>query len=437
MKLFGLILLYCVSQQGFGNSMDTRTFAEFEWFENTNSHHTQSAAVQLSSEMSAILKKNWKLTTLININAQNKDGLQRRSLTSSTYSQPSEPVRLNDKTELELREFYLQKQLKQWHITVGKQQVVWGQADGLKVLDIINPQSFERFILDDFEDSRIPLWMLNLEWQFANHQLQMLWIPDTTVHRLPTDQATYELSSPRVIPQLPENIRTVTIEPFNHPNSTLENGDVGIRWKSFLSGWDVSFNYLYAYHDLPVFFQDISISEGSISATVTPTYERSHLIGGTFSTTVNDFTLRAEAGYHTNRYFLTNSPEIEHGNHISDELSYVFGMDWFGLSDTLISIQTFQSFILDRPSNIIRPQRDTTFTLLIQKDFLNATFKPEILFIHNDIHHDGIIRPKAKYDLQDNIKIWIGADIFYGNGNGLFSQFNEEDTLYIGTEISL
>ena len=59
-------------------------------------------------------------------------------------------------------------------IRAGKQQVVWGTADGMKLLDVINPTDYREMAQNTMEDSRIPVWMLNAEtdaadgsnWQF-------------------------------------------------------------------------------------------------------------------------------------------------------------------------------------------------------------------------------------------------------------------------------
>jgi hypothetical protein len=48
-------------------------------------------------------------------------------------------------------------------IRVGKQQVVWGTADGIKLLDIINPTDYREFAQNTMEDSRIPVWMLKAD----------------------------------------------------------------------------------------------------------------------------------------------------------------------------------------------------------------------------------------------------------------------------------
>jgi hypothetical protein len=38
---------------------------------------------------------------------------------------------------------------KETYFTIGKQQVVWSKADGLKVLGVVNPQSFREFIMTE------------------------------------------------------------------------------------------------------------------------------------------------------------------------------------------------------------------------------------------------------------------------------------------------
>lgn len=44
-------------------------------------------------------------------------------------------------------------------LKVGKFQRGWGQADGLRLLDILNPQDLrQRSIFTDTEDLRIPQW---------------------------------------------------------------------------------------------------------------------------------------------------------------------------------------------------------------------------------------------------------------------------------------
>jgi hypothetical protein len=62
-----------------------------------------------------------------------------------------------------LREAYVDMQQGEWSIRAGKQQVVWGTADGMKLLDAINPTDYAEMAQNQMEDSRLPVWMVNAE----------------------------------------------------------------------------------------------------------------------------------------------------------------------------------------------------------------------------------------------------------------------------------
>ena len=62
-----------------------------------------------------------------------------------------------------LREAYMDSEYGDWSVRAGKQQVVWGTADGMKLLDMINPTDYSEMAQNQMEDSRITTWMLNAE----------------------------------------------------------------------------------------------------------------------------------------------------------------------------------------------------------------------------------------------------------------------------------
>ena len=63
-----------------------------------------------------------------------------------------------------LREAYVDTTYQDnWAIRAGKQQTVWGTADGMKLLDAINPTDYSELAQNQMEDSRIPIWMVNAE----------------------------------------------------------------------------------------------------------------------------------------------------------------------------------------------------------------------------------------------------------------------------------
>ncbi len=67
-----------------------------------------------------------------------------------------------------LREAYIDADFNDYSIRAGKQQVVWGTADGMKLLDAINPTDYAEMAQNQMEDSRIPVWMVNAETDASN-----------------------------------------------------------------------------------------------------------------------------------------------------------------------------------------------------------------------------------------------------------------------------
>ena len=68
-----------------------------------------------------------------------------------------------------LREAYIDTQYgEDWAIRAGKQQIVWGTADGMKLLDMMNPTDYTEMAQNQMEDSRIPVWMVSAETVLEN-----------------------------------------------------------------------------------------------------------------------------------------------------------------------------------------------------------------------------------------------------------------------------
>jgi len=409
--------------------------ATTQWTVNTRNGNSQSLNLSLIPEINASFENGWQVQSSVRLRAEAIDGLQVDDINRSGYSDYSKPALLNDVVELELRELYLQGTIGDNFLMLGKQQVVWGKADGLKVLDIVNPQSFREFILDDFESSRIPLWTLNVERSVADWDFQLLWIPDQTYHALPEQNASYNITPPELVPSAPPGV-LVKIEQPKRPNNVFLDSDVGLRATTFWKGWDITFNYLYQYNNLAVLRQNLSTAGGTPVVTITPEYERTHVIGTTFSNAFSDWVVRGELGYFTEHYFIRKNPLQNQGVVKSPELHYVLGLDWNAPWDVLLSAQLIQSWVINDADKTTRGKLDTTFTGLIRRNFLYDTLIAEVLVIANTNNVDGIIRPKISYEWLDNIKTWLGADIFYGHSQGVFGQYKQNSRIVVGMEAS-
>lgn len=369
-------------------------------------------------------------TALFRLRGDTQYNLESSERDDESRSPFSRRAFLGELIDGELREFYVDMFLGNAALRVGKQQIVWGQADGLKVLDVVNPQSFREFILDEFDDSRIPLWTLNANIPLGEvSQLQLLWIPDKTYHDFPEQGTSYAFTSSRLIPQVPDGYNVV-INEANRPAEFIHDSDTAVRFSTFFGGWDITLNYLYHFDDTPVYYRSIEAD----TITIDPLFERTHLIGGTLSNAFGNFTLRSEVGFATDSYFVTQNTNDEDGIEEFGELSYVVGLDYHGLTNTFLSAQFFRSVLTDNVEGVTREDAESSLTFLVERTFFNETWKAETLFIHSINDSDGIVRPKINFEYASNVNIWVGADIFYGSSDGLYGQFKDESRVYFGLD---
>ena len=348
----------------------------------------------------------------------------------------TQPLLEGAQGRLELREFYLQGYRNGWSWTVGKQQIVWGNSDKLRVLDRVNPFNFELFILPDFADSRIPLWSLNLElvfsekWEIENEflqesTLQWIWLPDTTYHHFPQN-GLFAFTSPIFNPLSNATLPT-TVNQANKPNHFFSDSDVGFQWSTFWQGWDLTLNYLYHYDDTPVFRRDLILGPQAPMVDVTPEYYRVHMIGGSASTALGNHVLRTEIAWLLDKPLLTESLLDNDGIITTTETSTVLGWDWYGWEDQVFSLQWFNSFIPSHAHESTRDRVESTVTFFWKAEIQDAKWIPQILCLQSINRGDGLFSPRLTHVWNDDLLLSVGVDVFYGSGEGLFGQFNRND----------
>ncbi len=407
---------------------------EIKWATDLSSGDAQMLEGRFEPELEIALPWDLSLTAIGRLRGDVYDRMWRGDFHPSEVAPISRPRAIGNRGDFELREFFLQGRAGDVLFRLGKQQVVWGQADGLKVLDVVNPQSFREFILEDFEDSRIPLWTVNLEVPFREVVAQLLWIPDPSYHAFAPDDSVFAFTAKGLAPPPPPPGFDLRVKKPERPTNYLSDSDAGIRLSTFVGGWDLTLNYLYHYDDVPAAVRTIDVASATPTIRIAPEYRRTHLAGGSFSNAFGDLTVRGELGYNFDRYYNTERVSDPNGIVRTDELGYVVGLDWYGFDETVLSGQLFHSWVTRHGEGLIRHQNELSITLLLRRDFLNDALIFETIWIHGVRKSDGLHRVKLTYEIQNGLFGWIGVDWFYGSRNGLFGQFDSKDRVVVGVE---
>lgn len=390
----------------------------------------QKSEIILKPKFTYRLDNTSKIVFIGQVYSELNDNLEEGRSKDYAASKLSRRLFIGDRTNLELRELYYQTKIgKGLRITLGKQQIVWGETDGLKLLDVINPQNFREFILDDFEDSRIPLWSLKSEFDIDDIVAQLVWIPDNTYHITQDFDAPFFTSN--LFPKPPEGVSTIFKRP-ERPKRFLKDSDFGVKLSTFKKGWDISVNYFYYYDDLPAFYNRLDFNNPSEpSVIISPEYERQHLIGGTFNKVVGSSTLRGELAYIFNQNFITIDPNISNGVQTSNVYKSALGIDYIK-GENVISAQLFSDIITNDISAYNRDNFETNTSLKLSRDMMNDNLNAELLWVHNYNHGDGYMRPQLSYWLNSSVQLLLESSIFYGNENQFFGQFSDRNRVSFG-----
>jgi len=132
-----------------------------------------------------------------------------------------------------LREFYIDHSFGDIDIRLGKQQVVWGTADGIKLWDIVNPTDFREFSQNTMEDSRIPIWMLKLDATINDDTSAQLIVSQVEENKVPGLNADSDSGHPFLI----KGVDSITGRVNGFLNITPALGKTAAAFTNFVPGF--------------------------------------------------------------------------------------------------------------------------------------------------------------------------------------------------------
>jgi hypothetical protein len=366
---------------------------------------------------------------------------------------------IGDSTALNLREAYLDIYSSWVDFRIGKQQVVWGKADGYFINDIVNPLDLSLFLLQDFEDIRMATTMLNTKIHHGNNSLEVLVIPEFKPMKLDysgnwgfnrPDSLFLTGIDTRITAGLGINSTgkiPITYYEDKFYKRSLRNFEYGLKLNTFLLGTDVSLIYLKAREDKPVMHKKFIMGffpgpdlYFPIAVFVTPTHPWFTFYGANFSRPFGAFVLRGEGGYYPQRYFDFIPSDLSQMNtgllKQKPFLQGMLGMDYQLTSQVDLSVQSIQERILDYEEAIMTDEVNTITSLMLRGSFANDTVLPLWLMLYNISNKSYLSRVGIDWKYSDSFTITVGADILGGDkettyGQFNFGQFDKNDNLYL------
>ena len=97
----------------------------------------------------------------------------------------------SDSLTFRLREAYLDLYFDDFDLRVGKQQIVWGKADGVFITDIVSPKNLFQFLLPEFDEIRIGVIGAKFDYYIGDNTFELVWLPVFSPTILPRDNSVW------------------------------------------------------------------------------------------------------------------------------------------------------------------------------------------------------------------------------------------------------
>ncbi len=314
--------------------------------------------------------------------------------------------------EVEIEDIFLAGSLTpSIDIKTGRQIIVWGKSDNVRVTDILNPLDQRLPGMVDIKDLRLPVTMTRLDYYFGDWNLNGIMLHEVRFGKYPAYNSDFY---PGAAPPPPELV----------PDFSLDNQQYGLALNGIFSGWDLSLYGAWVFDERTHLVQNIDNS-------IVREHGRVAMGGVTANVAVGNWLIKAEsAGFDGLVYSAMPDEEFA-------RLDMMAGVEYMGFSETLLSLEIVNRHIVnfnDRlHSELEFVQEDSNNTVVkLVRDFAHDTIQLKILVSIFGTHgEDGVFeRFQLDYDYNDSITL-TGGVIFYQDADqGPLADIDDNDRVF-------
>lgn len=316
--------------------------------------------------------------------------------------------------EAELREAYvLISPTASLDVKVGRQTVVWGKSDNIRVTDVLNPLDLREPGLTDIEDMRLPVTMTRVDYFKGPWRCTGVAVHEIRFNKAPVFGHDFFPA-------------TAPLPPEKKPANGGSNTEFGLAISGVFSGWDIAFYGARIFNDVP------HVKRVREDAGLERRHARLCMAGAAANLAMGNFLLKTEAAYFSGLEFY-NTPGTDY-----DRIDVLAGAEYSGFHETTVSLEAvirhvndFPDILESSPDNAVKDEFQTA--LRVEREFLNDTLKLTLLALTYGITgQDGALqRLSAQYDLTDAIQLTGGVALYHSGDLAGFETIGDNDRLYM------
>ena len=363
------------------------------------------------------LSDNWKLRV-------SGDAFYDAIYDLRSHQDYSQEVKDDYRTQLRLDDTYIQGSItSDLDLKAGRQVVVWGKSDNIRITDVINPLDNRLPGMTDIEDLRLSVGMAKFDYYVGSWNVSAMIIPENRIFYEATPRGEYFpvdkvfSSAPNPFPEL------VT------PATSWENMQYALALNGVFSGWDLSFyaaDVLDAkwYFDMPV------------TSETKRRVKKVKMLGSAITVVYGSWLLKAEGAFFEGvRYNTTNDEK--------NRLDTLVGLEYMGIKDTSFSFEVANKHIFDY-EEVMAVQADFVdmnemqTALRVTRSFANDSFNLTALvsMFGSSWENGGFARVWGEYEVMEAVNLNVGIVDYIGGDKPLLEAIKDNDRIFADIRFS-
>ena len=314
-----------------------------------------------------------------------------------------------------LKELWLEWSHGSLDFRIGRQIIIWGQADGIQITDVICPSDYSMAPAKKLDEVRLGVDAALIRISGGRYELELVWMPFFRAAELPTRDNPWRFGGDW------PGAREI------RPKRSLSSSEAALRFSGHWPGFDAAVSAFWTRSDLPV------AAPGPDGRPVL-SWPRLAIFGFSASKPSGDLVWRLEAALRTgeSRQAFTVGPA---GRALAEplktgSLKWLLGLDWTPGGDWTISGQISGEEIIDPPEGLWDARDPLAGTLSVQKKLFG-----QLATVSNMVFLD--FRDRSFYDafeiehqIRDGFLAAVGADMFGGRG-GRFGELERNTQAWV------
>jgi hypothetical protein len=318
-------------------------------------------------------------------------------------------------SEFELNEAFIEGSLtNEVDLKVGRQIVVWGKSDSIRITDVINPLNNREPGMVDIEDLRLPVLMSKLSYYSGDWSYNIFAIHE---QRNPKEAAIGSefLPKPPSFPDVGEG--------------TIDLGESTFAYSidGRFSGWDLSF-YTGTVTDSRWHYED--------KTQQTRVYGLVDMTGIATNIVVSGFLLKAEMAHLDNLDYNTIAKK-------KSRIDSLVGIEYMGITDWVLSaeyanrsIQDYEAKMKQSPDVVQENTAQLALRASYSFDHDNATVSLLNSAFGDSGEQGGFYRLWLDYAVNDQVQISTGLIDYQTGTSPIWKAISDNDRLFFDAKYS-